>query len=51
MHQSFIDKIDNINLDETEDGQQEQLEELIDFLANWLIYHIMKMDRQIPVKE
>lgn len=48
VHQSFIDKIDNINLDETEDGQQEQLEELIDFLANWLIYHIMKMDRQIP---
>lgn len=51
VHQSFIDKIDNIHLDETEEGQQEQLDELIDFLANWLIHHIMKMDRQIPAKE
>lgn len=51
VHQSFIDKIDNINLEEMEDRQQEQLDELIDFLANWLIYHIMKMDRQIPAQD
>lgn len=51
VHQSFIDKIDNINLDEIDNSPQEQVDELIDFLANWLINHIMKMDRQIPAQE
>ena len=48
VHQSFIDKIDAIDLSEMDDKQQEYLDELIDFLANWLINHIMKMDQKIP---
>lgn len=27
------------------------LDELMDFLLNWLINHILKMDKQIPVKK
>ena len=48
VHQSFIDKMDTIDLDEMDDDQQGYLDELIDFLANWLINHIMKMDQKIP---
>lgn len=50
VHQSFIDKMDTIDLDEMDDDQQGYLDELIDFLANWLINHIMKMDQKIPSK-
>lgn len=48
VHQSFIDKMDNIDLSDVDENQQEYLDELIDFLANWLINHIMKMDQKIP---
>ena len=50
VHQSFIDKMDGIHLDEMDDNQQEYLDELIYFLASWLINHIMKMDQKIPAE-
>lgn len=50
-HQAFVDKIESINLDDLDDHQQEYMDELIDFLANWLINHIMKMDQKIPVQK
>lgn len=48
LHQSFIEKMDQINLEDVDDNQQKYLEELIDFLANWLVNHIMRIDRKIP---
>lgn len=48
LHQAFIDKMDNIDLDELDENQQACIDELIDFLANWLINHIMKIDQKIP---
>ena len=48
--QSFIDKMDSINLDDMDENQQVYIDVLIDFLANWLINHIMKMDQKIPVR-
>lgn len=51
LHQFFIDKLDSINLEEMDENQQAYIDELIDFLANWLINHIMKMDQKIPVVE
>ena len=50
VHQAFIDKIEVINLDELDDNQQEYINELIDFLASWLVNHIMKMDQKIPAE-
>lgn len=50
VHQSFIEKIDNINLEYMKENQQVYLDVLIDFLANWLINHIMKMDQKIPAE-
>lgn len=46
-HTSFCDKLNEINLDEMDDNQQAYLEELVDFLLNWLIVHILKMDKKI----
>lgn len=48
LHQSFIDKMEEINLEDIDENQQQYLDELIDFLANWLIHHIMKIDQKIP---
>lgn len=49
-HEAFIDKMNEINLDDVDDNQKAYLEELIDFLLGWLINHILKMDKKIPVK-
>ena len=46
-HNAFVDKlmsIDMATLDAIDDHQQSYLLELIDFLAGWLINHILKMD-------
>lgn len=49
-HTAFVDRLNEINLDDVDDHQKEYLEELIDFLLAWLINHILKMDKLIPVK-
>ena len=50
VHQAFIDKIEGIDLDEVDDDQQGCIDELVDFLATWLINHILKMDHKIPAE-
>ena len=53
-HTAFVDKLTNIDLDELDemdDHQQEYLLNLIDFLAGWLVNHILKMDVAIGVYE
>ena len=47
-HQAFIDKLNEMDLFSVDENQQESLEELISFLLNWLVNHIMKMDKKIP---
>lgn len=49
-HAAFIDKLVNINLSELDamdDNQQEYLLDVLDFLAKWLVNHILKMDKLI----
>lgn len=49
-HTAFVDKlmeIDLVQMDEIDDHQQEYLNELIQFLAGWLVNHILGMDKQI----
>ena len=53
-HTAFVDKLVTIDLDELDDmddHQQEYLMELIDFLAGWLVNHILKMYTKIVVFE
>lgn len=49
-HRAFVDRLDEINLEDMDDNQKEYLEELIDFLLSWLTNHILKMDKKIPVR-
>lgn len=49
-HQAFVDKLNEINLDDVDDNQQRYLTELVDFLLSWLVNHILKVDKLIPVK-
>lgn len=49
-HQAFVDKLKEINLDDVDDNQQEYLTELVDFLLGWLVNHILKVDKLIPVE-
>jgi hemerythrin len=47
-HTAFVERLNEIDLDDMDDNQQEYLENLIDFLLEWLINHILKMDKKIP---
>ncbi len=49
-HEMFVDKLNDINLDDMDDNQQQYLIELVDFLLMWLVNHILKMDKKIPKK-
>ena len=49
-HIAFVDKLNQINLDEVDENQQDYLYELIDYLLSWLSTHILKMDKKIPVQ-
>lgn len=49
-HRAFVERLDEINLEDVDDNQKEYLEDLISFLLEWLTNHILKMDKKIPVK-
>ncbi len=49
-HTAFVDRLNEVNLDDVDDNQDEYLEDLIAFLLEWLINHILKMDKKIPNK-
>lgn len=46
-HQEFIDKIADYNLDKIDENQKTVIFELLDFLNDWLIHHIIESDKLI----
>lgn len=46
-HQAFCDKLAEIQLEDMDNNQQKYLENLIEFLLNWLSVHILHMDKEI----
>jgi hemerythrin len=47
-HTVFVDRLNEIDLQDVDDNQESYLNELIDFLLEWLINHIKNMDKRIP---
>ncbi len=46
-HDAFIAKIENMDLEQIDTHQQDTLEELMHFLTEWLINHILHADKKI----
>lgn len=46
-HDAFISRLEELDLEEIDDNQQQTLEELMEFLTEWLVNHILYMDKKI----
>jgi hemerythrin len=49
-HESFVEKLENIDIQAIDDNPKGELQELVEFLLGWLINHILYTDKKIPVK-
>lgn len=49
-HASFIERLENIDLDAVDGDPKVYLESLIEFLLGWLINHILYTDKKIPLE-
>lgn len=50
LHQNFIDKLNELDLDDVDDNQEAYLYDFLTFLQGWLVNHILKVDKLIPIK-
>lgn len=46
-HNDFLEKVNTIDYDKIDNGQNEYLISMLDFVADWLIQHIIKEDKLI----
>ncbi|HOQ16525.1 MAG TPA: bacteriohemerythrin [Defluviitaleaceae bacterium] len=47
-HDSFVEKINNIDYEKIDEEQDKYLIEIMDFIVNWIVNHIIKLDKEIP---
>ena len=50
-HTAFVEKLNAIDFDEIDRDQEDALDKLIKFLLNWLVQHILKVDKKMPYVE
>lgn len=46
-HQEFIEKFESYHLDDIDENQGGVMLEILDYLGNWLIHHILESDKLI----
>ncbi len=46
-HDNFVKKLDEINLKELDENQDKYIFELLEFVNDWLIHHILEKDKLI----
>jgi hemerythrin len=46
-HNAFIEKVEQYDLETVDENQREVIMELLDYLGNWLVDHILESDKQI----
>jgi hemerythrin len=51
LHLDFIEKINHVDLDKIDNGQNQYLREIMDFVCNWLVEHILAEDKLICAGE
>lgn len=48
-HRAFVERISDIHIEDIDEDQDAYLDDLITFLVKWLVQHILKVDKKIPV--
>lgn len=51
QHESFIEKINSVDLYAVDENQEEFLLEILDFIVRWIENHIMVLDKKIEKKK
>ncbi len=46
-HNAFIEKLDDFDLDDADENQEEAVGELLKFITDWLVNHILEVDMRI----
>ncbi len=44
QHAQFIEKLNEINLEDVDENQEKTIMDLLEFLTDWLIHHILEND-------
>ena len=47
QHDQFREKINDMNLEHLDENTEEMLQDILSYLTNWLINHILEHDKQI----
>jgi len=50
QHTLYIDYMSDLDLEHMDEHQEESLREILDFLTGWLVNHILRLDKKIPVQ-
>ena len=47
QHENFRNKLESIDLESIDENQEQAVEDLLKFVTDWLVEHIMRTDKQI----